>query len=87
MEPGSFRLVYADTDSIAIATTGTGHLDGSREDRMRSIYDPMLKPENRQSFYVHWKKWFVLSDRIEDLRKPGLLKRKFPEGVAPKNML
>lgn len=85
---GAYKLIYADTgdleihikslifskDSIAIATTQTGPLEGSREQRMKAIFGPMLKPSMVKNFYEKWSEWFVLTDLVEDLRKPGLLK-------------
>ena len=74
---GSYRLVYADTDSIAMACTGTPDVSGlTRGDKMRAIFDPMLKDDKKKSFYNEWINWFVLTDRVEDIRKPGLLKSK-----------
>ena len=44
---------------------------------MKAIFEPMVKPEMLSSFFENWEKWFVLSDKVEDLRKPGLLKPEF----------
>ena len=41
---------------------------------MRTIFEPMLKIDRKEEFFASWSDWFVLSDKIEDLRKPGLLK-------------
>ena len=63
---------------MAIAATGTIAYSGDdRRERMRSIFHPMLKPDKVASFYNNWETWFVLSDKVEDLRRPGLLKSIF----------
>ena len=60
---------------MAIATTGTlPYIGDDRRERMKSIFHPMLKPDKIDSFYAGWEEWFVLTDRVEDLRRPGLLK-------------
>ena len=59
---------------MALATTMTGPLEGNREQRMRAIFGPILKPNMIESFYQKWGEWFVLTDLVEDLRRPGLLK-------------
>ena len=62
---------------MAIATTGTLSYNGDdRRERMKSIFHPMLRPDKINSFYAGWEEWFVLTDRVEDLRRPGLLKSK-----------
>ena len=78
LRPGSYKLAYADTDSIAIGTTGSFHYEGDdRKEKIRRMFEPMLKIDMKASFFENWHEWFVLSDRVEDLRKPGLLKGKF----------
>lgn len=75
LEPGSFVLCYADTDSIAIATTETGvRVNGTRMERMIAIFLPMVRKEKREGFLELWTQWFVLDDTVEQLRCPGLLK-------------
>lgn len=60
---------------MAIATTETLLYDGDdRRERMKSIFHPMLRPDKTKSFYDKWEEWFVLTDKVEDLRRPGLLK-------------
>lgn len=36
----------------------------------------MIKAGMKDDFFREWGKWFVLSDEVEDLRRPGLLKCK-----------
>ena len=69
---------YADTDSIAIATTRTRDISDEMtpEQRYRAIFDPIVRPEKRSSWEANWKHWFVTSNTIEEGLKPGLLKRK-----------
>ena len=62
---------------MAIATTRTlPYFGENREERMRSIFEPIIKPEKKESFFKDWSQWFVLTDEIKDLRQPGLLKSK-----------
>ena len=76
LEKGSFRTCYADTDSMAIATTKTIPLeDGmSTEMRYRCVFDQIIRPDMRESWEENWKKWFVTTDTIEDGLTPGKLK-------------
>ena len=60
---------------MAIATTATLMYNGDdRRERMKSIFHPMLRSDKIDSFYNKWEEWFVLTDKVEDLRRPGLLK-------------
>ena len=79
LEPGSFRTCYADTDSIAIATTKTATITDtmSKVDRFRCVFEPILRPEMRESWNKLWKSWFVTTNTIEDGLCPGKLKCKF----------
>ena len=76
--PGTFVNCYADTDSMAIATTRTKTMiEGmSPEEELRAVFDPIVKPDMRDSWEANWKKWFVTTDTVEDERFPGKLKRK-----------
>ena len=86
---GSFRLIYCDTDSIgkilflilllikyvAICLSKTEvPEDNTRRARIKSMFKPILKEDKVESFFNEWSQWFVLTDLVEDLRKPGLLK-------------
>ena len=77
--PGTFVNCYADTDSMALATTRTRpFIEGmTPEEELRAVFDPIVKPEMRQSWEENWMKWFVTTDAVEDERFPGKLKRKF----------
>ena len=76
---GTFVNCYADTDSMALATTRTRPFtEGmSPEEELRAVFDPIVKPEMRQSWEENWMKWFVTTDAVEDERFPGKLKREF----------
>ena len=76
LQPGSFVPCYADTDSIAIASTKTAQITETmtNEQRYRSVFDPIIRPEKRASWEANWKSWFVTTDTIEDGLKPGKLK-------------
>ena len=52
-------------------------MDDSRRARMYSIFHPILAAGKEESFFTKWGDWFVLTDTIEDQRRPGLLKSKF----------
>ena len=76
--PGTFVNCYADTDSMAIATTRTKQMvEGmTPEEELRAVFDPIVKPDMRESWEANWKKWFVTTATVEDERFPGKLKRK-----------
>ena len=89
--PGSFRLCYCDTDSIAIGnkyfsilyniiwiafTESEEPEDPSRRANMLSVLLPVVKPEKRENFLTIWEKWFVTEDTVEDEKFPGKLKSK-----------
>nr|AAT47865.1 hypothetical protein 008-24 [Oikopleura dioica] len=74
-EEGSYKLVYCDTDSIAIATTRTE--DSGRTGRRASMEDtffPIIKKGMLDDFKRIWGNWFVLTDEVRDEKTPGLLK-------------
>ena len=48
----------------------------------RSIYDPIVRPEMRQSWELKWKSWFVTTDAVEDQRCPGKLKSELYSKVS-----
>ena len=79
--PGTFVNCYADTDSMALATTRTRQMTEGMtpEEELRAVFDPIVKPEMRESWEQNWKKWFVTEDTVEDEKFPGKLKRKFPK--------
>ena len=79
--PGTFVNCYADTDSMALATTRTRQMTEGMtpEEELRAVFDPIVKPEMRESWETNWKKWFVTEDTVEDEKFPGKLKRKFPK--------
>lgn len=58
LEKGSFLNCYADTDSMCLATTKSNFPlpdDASDEDYLRAIFDPIVKPEMRESWERQWK--------------------------------
>ena len=79
LKPGSFKNLYCDTDSCCLATTKSLPLveNMSIEQQRRAIFDPIIKPEMRDSWEMHWKSWFVVTDSVEDERFPGKLKFEF----------
>ena len=76
LEDGAFRTCYADTDSMALALTRSGPENEDGEQNLRSLFDPIVKPSMKTSWEATWKDWFVTTDEIWDIRKPGKLKGK-----------
>ena len=76
---GSYRNAYCDTDSMCIATSKTLDFDSSMnlESQYRAIFDPIVRPEKRDSWEATWKSWFVTTTQVEDQRFPGKLKLEF----------
>ena len=73
---GSFKTVYADTDSMVLALTQTIHHDSLR-DKLKGMFDPIVKPSMKPSWEQKWENWFVTTNEIHDIRKPGKLKMEF----------
>ena len=71
---GAFKTCYADTDSMALALTRSGPENEDGEQNLRSLFDPIVKPSMKTSWEATWKDWFVTTDEIWDIRKPGKLK-------------
>lgn len=74
LEEGSFKTCYADTDSMALALTKSGPECEDPEQSLRSLFDPIVKPSMKKSWEETWKSWFVTTNEIRDIRKPGKLK-------------
>ena len=51
-----------------------GSYSTNKEEQLRALFDPLVKPEMKESWERQWKDWFVTTSCIEDLRKPGKLK-------------
>ena len=78
LEPGSFRNVYADTDSMCLALTKTRSIQNdSEEEKYRALFDPIVKPEMRASWEANWKNWFCTTTETKEIRTPGKLKCEF----------
>lgn len=90
LEPNSFTLCYADTDSIALgnfsslifllidllALTQTPKIleTDDLRTKMSKMFNPIIQSKMHDSFFSKWGDYFVLEDTIEQKRKPGLLK-------------
>ena len=76
LQPGSFRTCYADTDSMCLALTKTNHskINGNEEMFYRALFDPIVRPEKRESWEKSWRNWFVTTADVHDIRRPGKLK-------------
>ena len=79
LEEGSFKTCYADTDSMALALTRSGPEMQEPEASLRSLFDPLVKPSKKASWESSWKSWFVTTNEIWDIRKPGKLKGNGPD--------
>ena len=57
LEKGSFINCYADTDSMCLATTKSLSLSEkpTDEEKLRAIFDPIVRPEMRESWEAQWK--------------------------------
>ena len=78
LEPGSFRSVYADTDSMCLALTKSREVENdTEEEKYRALFDPIVRPDMRDSWESTWKDWICTTTEVEDIRKPGKLKCEF----------
>ena len=78
LKPGSFRTVYADTDSICLAlsqTTNNG-MD-NLEKFYRGLFDNIVKEDMRESWEASWRSWIVTTREPEDEKCPGKMKREY----------
>ena len=80
LEDGAFKTCYADTDSMALALTRSGPEHKNPEQNLRALFDPLVKSSKKASWEATWKEWFVTTDEIWDIRKPGKLKGKYQFG-------
>ena len=71
---GSFKTAYADTDSMALALTKTENQTGTLRQRLKGMFEPIVKPEMKSSWDQQWENWFVTTDQTWDIRRPGKLK-------------
>ena len=78
LEPGAIVPYHCDTDSIFLGVTKCRErTEGmTTEEKHRSIFDPIVRSDMKDSWEAKWKSWFVTTDEIEDQRKPGKLKGK-----------
>ena len=78
LKPGSFRCVYADTDSMCVGLTETRAVtNDTEEEKYRALFEPIIRPEMRQSWESIWKDWICTTTQVEDIRTPGKLKCEF----------
>ena len=78
LEPGSFRSVYADTDSMCLALTKSRDVrNDSEEEKYRALFDPIIRPEMKESWEKIWKTWICTTTETVDIRTPGKLKCEF----------
>ena len=57
LEKGSFINSYADTDSMCLGLTKSTPLEDNfnEEQKLRAIFDPIVRPEMRESWEAQWK--------------------------------
>ena len=93
LKTGSYRNIYCDTgkhniyipysnfnlDSLCIATTQTKTItdEMTLEEKLKSIFEPILKPNMVNSWQRQWKDYFVTENTVEDKRCPGKMKRMY----------
>ena len=44
------------------------------EQKLRAVFDPIVRPDMRESWEKQWKDWFCTTTEVEDQRWPGKLK-------------
>jgi len=76
LQPGSVVPFYCDTDSMFVGLTNSRPRteDMTTEEKLRALYDPIVRPDMKDSWESKWKDWFVTTDSVHDQRKPGKLK-------------
>ena len=57
------------------------------ETSLRSLFDPIVKPSMKESWEATWKTWFVTTNEIWDIRKPGKLKGNFIQNIHLNNFV
>lgn len=70
--------ITKNVDSLCLATTQTKPFDDNVtvEDKIKCIFQPILKPDMIESWNKSWKNFFVTEDTVEDKRCPGKMKRR-----------
>lgn len=77
LKPGSFKPVYADTDSMCLALSQSRFGDtDDLEDLHRGLFEPIVKYEMKESWERSFKQWFVTTRDPRDEKKPGKMKSK-----------
>ena len=76
LEPGGFKILYLDTDSIFLALTKTldmpENFEGNYFGTWRAAFSRIVKNNMKLSWEENSKKWFVLDQTVESKRKPGI---------------
>ena len=76
LEAGAVVPYYCDTDSMFLGFTKCQERtdEMTTEEKLRALFDPIVKADMKASWEAKWKTWFVTTDEIEDQRQPGKLK-------------
>ena len=63
---------------MALVTSKTAELNDSMsiEERYTAVFEPIVRPNMRESWKQNWKKWFCTTGTIEENLTPGKLKCK-----------
>ena len=56
---------------MAFAFSNSTPVKGTLEEELNSVFQPIIKPEMKESWNRNWKKWFVTTNEVEDKRFPG----------------
>ena len=64
---------------MALAVSNSENFEASepRLSKMKKIFFPVVQEGKLEDFKKAWGEWFVLSDKLEDEKCPGLLKEEF----------
>ncbi|CAG5083743.1 Oidioi.mRNA.OKI2018_I69.PAR.g10449.t1.cds [Oikopleura dioica] len=76
LRPGSYKLNYCDTDSLAISFTRSGTDGQTTRSQMEAALLPCVREELMEEFLQVWHKWIVLEDTTLNHKTPGLLKER-----------
>ncbi|CAG5091485.1 Oidioi.mRNA.OKI2018_I69.PAR.g13071.t1.cds [Oikopleura dioica] len=77
LKPGSYKLNYCDTDSLAISFTRSRECEDSNRSLMEATFLPCVREELKDEFLQEWHKWLVLENTTLNEKTPGLLKKEW----------
>ncbi|CAG5090016.1 Oidioi.mRNA.OKI2018_I69.PAR.g12434.t1.cds [Oikopleura dioica] len=74
LKPGSYKLNYCDTDSLAISFTRSEECIDTNRSKMMTSFLPCVHQELKYEFLQECGKWLVLENTNLNEKTPGLLK-------------